>query len=141
MKPPFDVDFKEIADAMGISLYQRFSLAEAALFLRISLVELRKLMKRGELNFIELAGGNDFFGYQLLECLLSNVTTNKPVASMPKVVDRIIRAKEVQDLTGLSRTTLWRMENREDFPRRVGLGGNLVGWRWSEVRQWIDERS
>jgi predicted DNA-binding transcriptional regulator AlpA len=141
MQPPFNDDFKEIAEGMGISLYQRFSPAEAALFLRISLTELRKLMKRGKVNFIEVGSDkSDFFGYQLLEYLLSTVTNNKPVAPMPKTPDRIIRAKEVQDLTGLSRTTLWRMENKGEFPRRVSLGGNLVGWRWSEISQWIDER-
>lgn len=140
MQTPFDNDFKEIAEGMGISLYQRFSLSEASLFLRVSSAELRKLMKQGKLNFIELTGDKrDFFGYQLLEYLLASTTNNRPVSSMPKTPDRIIRAKELQDLTGLSRTTLWRMENKGDFPRRVSLGGNLVGWRYSEIREWIEQ--
>ena len=141
MQPPFNDNLREIADSMGIALYQRFSPAEAALFLRISLTELRKLMKRDKVNFIEVGSDKtDFFGYQLLEYLLSTVTNNKPVAPIPKTPDRIIRAKEVQSMVGLSRTTLWRLENKGEFPRRVSLGGNSVGWKLSEVKQWINER-
>ncbi len=43
-------------------------------------------------------------------------------------------------MTGLSRTTLWRMENKGEFPRRVSLGENSVGWRLSEVENWMRER-
>ncbi len=43
-------------------------------------------------------------------------------------------------MVGLSRTTLWRLENKGEFPKRVSLGGNSVGWKLSEIKQWIDER-
>ncbi|WP_241086791.1 helix-turn-helix transcriptional regulator [Candidatus Vondammii sp. HM_W22] len=43
-------------------------------------------------------------------------------------------------MAGLSRTTLWRLESKGEFPRRVSLGGNSVGWKLSEIKQWIDER-
>ena len=52
--------------------------------------------------------------------------------------DRIIRAKEVQNMTGLSRTTLWRLENKNEFPRRLSLGGNSVGWKLSDIKNWIN---
>nr|WP_201340436.1 AlpA family phage regulatory protein [Isorropodon fossajaponicum symbiont] len=52
----------------------------------------------------------------------------------------LYRAKEVQNMTGLSRTTLWRLENKGEFPYRVSLGGNSVGWKLSEIKGWIDER-
>ena len=125
---------------MGISLYQRFTLKEASLFLRIGITKLRKIIKQGKLNYIELASDTiEFFGYQLLEFLLGNVTKNKtqPV-NLERTPDRIIRAKEVQQLTGLSRTTLWRLEQRDAFPKRVSLGGQSVGWKLSEVQDWID---
>ncbi|MEE9337179.1 MAG: AlpA family phage regulatory protein [Methylococcaceae bacterium] len=56
---------------------------------------------------------------------ISNTTTSIP--------NRIIRANEVHTMTGLSRATLWRMENKQEFPRRVSLGANSVGWRLSEL--------
>jgi len=43
-------------------------------------------------------------------------------------------------MTGLSRTTIWRLENKEEFPRRVSLGANSVGWRLSEVKRWVKGR-
>jgi predicted DNA-binding transcriptional regulator AlpA len=52
----------------------------------------------------------------------------------------ILRTAEVVRLTGLSRTTLWRLERSRDFPSRVRLGANSVGWREDEVRNWIDSR-
>ncbi len=141
-QPPHTDELKHIADSMGISLYQRFSITEASLFLRISVAELRKILKQGNLNYIELTAKNiEFFGYQLLEFLLSTITQHKTKPIIPQSTpERIIRAKEVQGMAGLSRTTLWRLENKGEFPRRVSLGGNSIGWKLSEIKEWIDEK-
>ena len=53
---------------------------------------------------------------------------------------KILRTRVVTETTGLSRTTLWRLERRGDFPRRVQLGPNSTGWIDSEVEQWIETR-
>lgn len=53
---------------------------------------------------------------------------------------RIMRQDEVEQATGLSRTTIWRMERRGDFPPRRKLSGNAVGWLASEVEDWIESR-
>ena len=72
---------------------------------------------------------------------MNQATHNKiQTPNISKQVDRIIRANEVHTMTGLSRTTLWRMENKEEFPRRVSLGANSVGWRLSEIENWMKER-
>jgi prophage regulatory protein len=52
----------------------------------------------------------------------------------------ILRTADVVRLTGLSRTTLWRLERKGIFPSRIRLGLNSVGWREGEVRDWIDSR-
>ncbi len=52
----------------------------------------------------------------------------------------ILRTSDVSRLTGLSRTTLWRMERAGTFPARVRLGENSVGWIEEEVRAWIEAR-
>ena len=139
---PFTEDHKTIADGMGISLYQRFTIGEAALFLRISVTQLRKLAKRHNLNCIQLNDQDiEFFGYQLLEHLLSTVTHHKTQPIAPESpTNRIIRAKEVHSITGLSRTTIWRFEQQGEFPKRISLGGNSVGWRLNEINQWINNR-
>jgi len=142
MQQPFDDSFKEIADSMGISLYQRFSVAEASLFLRCHTKELNQIIKQNKIDYIQLTATKiEIFGYQLLQYLLNQTTHNKiQTPSNSKQVDRILRANEVHTITGLSRTTLWRMENKEEFPRRVSLGANSVGWRLSEIENWMKER-
>ncbi len=127
---------------MGITLYQRFSLNEASLFLRCQVSEVEGLVADGKLGFINVTDTeNQFFGYQLLEHLLENVTENRvPSVSLDNVPERIIRANEIVEMTGLSRTTIWRMEKNGSFPRRVSLGVGSVGWRFSEVREWMRER-
>ena len=53
---------------------------------------------------------------------------------------KILRIRDVTITTGLSRTTLWRLERRGDFPRRILLSPNSTGWIESEIEQWIESR-
>jgi prophage regulatory protein len=53
---------------------------------------------------------------------------------------RLLRTTEVASRTGLSRTTLWRMEREGTFPKRLRLGSNSIGWVEAEVGEWIDSR-
>lgn len=55
-------------------------------------------------------------------------------------MSRLLRVDDVCELTGLSRTTIWRRERKGDFPGRVRLGPNSVGWRAGEVEEWIESR-
>lgn len=52
----------------------------------------------------------------------------------------LIRWPEVQTLTGLSRSTVDRLERAGGFPRRVILSSNAVGWRRNEVSKWTQSR-
>lgn len=54
--------------------------------------------------------------------------------------DRILRSNEVVCLTGLSRTTLWRLERSGEFPTRRRLSSFAVGWVLSEVLEWLESR-
>lgn len=142
MLQPFPDRYKEIADSMGIALYQRFSTSEASLFLRCPASDIRQLQENGKLSFIRVTETeNQFFGYQLLGYLLNNVTGDKvPRVCFDDVPDRILRAKEVAAMVGLSRTTIWRREKNGVFPARISLGSGSVGWKYNEVRQWMQER-
>lgn len=53
---------------------------------------------------------------------------------------RLLRAPEVEELTGLSRTTIWRLERAGDFPPRRQLSANVVAWVGEEVEEWIEAR-
>ena len=53
---------------------------------------------------------------------------------------KIYRYRKVEELTGLSRVTIWRRERAGLFPRRVQLGSGSVGWREDEIEKWIESR-
>jgi len=51
---------------------------------------------------------------------------------------RLLRIAEVVARTGLSKTTIWRLETAQKFPRRVRLSARATGWREFEVSDWIN---
>ena len=53
---------------------------------------------------------------------------------------KILKQKEVVQLTGLSRVTIWRLEQRGEFPGKIALSPNRVGWLEDEVQDWILSR-
>jgi len=53
---------------------------------------------------------------------------------------RLVRLPEVCELTGLSRSSLYRAINSGLFPKSVQLGERSVAWRIIEVEDWINTR-
>lgn len=53
----------------------------------------------------------------------------------------ILRFPELKKVVGLSRCSIWRLENAHKFPSRIQLSSNSVGWRSDEVAAWIEARS
>ena len=51
---------------------------------------------------------------------------------------QILKVSEVIKRTGLSRTTLWRLERDGKFPGSIKLSVNRVGWRENEIDDWIE---
>jgi prophage regulatory protein len=54
---------------------------------------------------------------------------------------RILKKPEVLARCGVSDTTLWRMEQRGEFPQHLKLSPRRVGWLESEIESWIVARS
>jgi prophage regulatory protein len=54
---------------------------------------------------------------------------------------KIYRRPAVQDLTGLSRSTLYKMILEDRFPAPVRLGARAVGWRETDLIAWIESRA
>lgn len=153
MAGAFDREVIAYADGMGISLYQRFDVHEASLFLRIQQTEIDKLIKKNQISFIQVTKTEvQFFGFQLIEYLINQTsqtkqqTTSSQFAQSSNTVtptfeeERIIRFAEVKKMVGLSRTTIWRKQQTGDFPKSIPLGVNSVGWYKSEVMGWINSR-
>ena len=58
-------------------------------------------------------------------------------------MERMLRLPEILEITGVSTATIWRWVNSGDFPAPVKLGGlrtRSIGWRLSEVQEWLDTR-
>lgn len=73
---------------------------------------------------------------------------NDDTSGLPAVPDyQVIRRAEVQQLTGLSRSTIYaKMDAKSpyydpDWPRKVNLGPRSVGWYRHEVIEWVASRS
>jgi len=49
---------------------------------------------------------------------------------------RYLAWKEVARTTGLSRTTAWRLQKRDDFPAPYAISPGRVGYREHEVEAW-----
>jgi prophage regulatory protein len=52
----------------------------------------------------------------------------------------ILRRPQVQQRTGLSRSTLYQYIKDGEFPASVQLGPRAVGWLESDVSDWISAR-
>lgn len=53
---------------------------------------------------------------------------------------RIIRKPRVAEITGLSPSTVRRLEMAGQFPKRLKLSKSAVGWVESEVVAWVEAR-
>lgn len=54
--------------------------------------------------------------------------------------NRLIRLPEVQRLTGLKRSQLYALAQRDEFPRPIKLSERCSAWLESAVRDWICDR-
>ncbi|WP_420326560.1 helix-turn-helix transcriptional regulator [Mameliella sp.] len=53
---------------------------------------------------------------------------------------RLLRRREVENRTGLSRSTLYDWMKRGEFPRPVKLGARIVAWRETDIVAWLESR-
>ena len=54
--------------------------------------------------------------------------------------DQFINEVECFRITGLSRTSRWRLMERGQCPAKLRLSPGRTGWRLSEVQDWMSRR-
>ena len=54
--------------------------------------------------------------------------------------DSFLRLADVQRRVPFSRSTIYLMISRGEFPKQISLGARAVGWLKSEIDQWIESR-
>ncbi len=53
---------------------------------------------------------------------------------------RLIRLKEVCEITGLSRSSIYEAMKNSVFPRSVSIGKRSVAWRSTDISDWVESR-
>lgn len=65
---------------------------------------------------------------------MATVTTpNRPTR-------RFIKRQDVESITGLSRSEIYRRMSAKAFPQQIALSPKCVVWIESEIMTWCDER-
>jgi prophage regulatory protein len=55
-------------------------------------------------------------------------------------VGNVVRLPEVRRMTGLGRSTIYRLQADQQFPPSIKLSIRAVGWLEREVQEWLAER-
>ncbi len=53
--------------------------------------------------------------------------------------DKIIRKSKVLEITGLSESTIRRLEMKGKFPKKRQITEYRIGYSMNEVQKWVDE--
>jgi prophage regulatory protein len=52
----------------------------------------------------------------------------------------ILRRKQVEERTGLSRSSIYLAIQQGTFPMQISLGSRAVGWLEHEISEWVSAR-
>ncbi len=55
-------------------------------------------------------------------------------------LDPVLQMKDLEQVLGISRSTIWRLRRKGLFPDHVNLSERRVGWRKSAIEAWLSER-
>ena len=54
--------------------------------------------------------------------------------------DRLLRRRQVEEITSISRSSIYRLMQEGEFPRPVRIGPAAVRWRASDLTAWLESR-
>ena len=54
--------------------------------------------------------------------------------------DRLLRRRQVEEITGMARSSIYRLMNMGEFPRAVRVGKAAVRWKTSDITAWLESR-
>ncbi|MEL7104787.1 MAG: AlpA family transcriptional regulator [Pseudomonadota bacterium] len=56
------------------------------------------------------------------------------------MVERHYRRTEIETLTGFSRSAIYDLMSKGEFPRPVRIGKRAVAWPESKIIEWLESR-
>lgn len=54
---------------------------------------------------------------------------------------KILRFKELMKILNVSRSTIDRWVKDSNFPKKLNLGANSIGWKEEDILNWINTRN
>ena len=72
-----------------------------------------------------------------MACSYARMSTHAPSPTLP----RYLSPRQLQELTGLSEPTLWRMRRRGELPEPVRLSPGRVAWPENVIGDWLQSRA
>ena len=86
--------------------------------------------------------------WPMVEALVAKTQSTREIRAVPppaqasatRPLGTVVRESELRLLTGLSKSTIRRMEKKGEFPARRQLSNGRVGWRRDEVDEWSASR-
>ncbi|MEO1957999.1 MAG: AlpA family phage regulatory protein [Nautiliaceae bacterium] len=54
-------------------------------------------------------------------------------------IDKLLTIKEVINIVGLKKSTIYHFINKGKFPKQIKIG-HLSRWRLSDIQDWIDNQ-
>ena len=67
--------------------------------------------------------------------------TSTLASTLERVPLKFIRFKAVRERTGLSRSTIWRLDRVGAFPKHHQISANAVAWMEQDVVNWIQSKA
>jgi len=64
--------------------------------------------------------------------------TTTPTQQQP--TKRILNQRELFQIVGFSKTTLWRLIGRGEFPKPIKLTEHLNAWSVQTINDWLTQR-
>jgi len=71
---------------------------------------------------------------------LGVVEANGAIIEKEKIMNRVMRLPEVEHVTGLKRSSIYRLIKEGRFPVQIKLGARSVAWKSEEIQERIDNR-
>jgi prophage regulatory protein len=62
------------------------------------------------------------------------------MSDQPRVFRQLLRLREVQTTTGLSRSAIYDLASRGQFPCPIKIGPRASAWVAAEVDAWIERK-
>lgn len=56
------------------------------------------------------------------------------------MTNKILRLPKVVEITGMSKTTIYRWINASQFPKPINLSSASVGWLETDIDDWIQSK-